>query len=105
MFVAHLGMQRHTGLLTPTGWFFITDGRPSALFALLAGVGLAFMTRRARDSGDPAEWRRQRSRIVKRSGVLYLLGWVLTLLLTPVAVILQSYAVMFLLMIPFLRLR
>src|SRR5690625_1659477 len=105
MLVAHLGMQRHTGLLTPTGWFFVTDGRPSALFALLAGVGLAFMTRRALASGDEVEWQRQRIRIVKRSLVLYLLGWALTFVGTPVAVILPAYAVMFLLMLPFLKLR
>ena len=105
MFVAHLGMERSTELLSPTGWFFITDGRPSALFALLAGVGLAFMTRRARDSGDPAEWQRQRTRILKRSLVLYLFGWVLTFVGTPIAVILSAYAVMFALMLPFLRAR
>ena len=105
MFVAHLGMERDTELLSATGWFFITDGRPSALFALLAGVGLAFMTRRARDSGDPAEWQRQRTRIVKRSLVLYIFGWVLTFVGTPIAVILSAYAVMFVLMLPFLRAR
>ena len=105
MFVAHLGMERHTGLLTPTGWFFVADGRPSALFALLAGVGVAFMTRRARTSGDEVEWQRQRIRIVKRSLVLYVLGWALTFLSTPVAVILPAYAVMFLLMLPFLKVR
>ncbi len=103
MFVAHLGLERHTGWLTPTGWFFIADGRPSALFALLAGVGLAFMTRRALVSGDEVEWQRQRIRIVKRSLVLYLLGWALTFVGTPVAVILPAYAVMFVLMLPFLK--
>ncbi len=105
MFVAHLGMERSTELLSATGWFFIADGRPSALFALLAGVGLAFMTRRARESGDPAEWQRQRTRIVKRSLVLYIFGWVLTFVGTPIAVILSAYAVMFVLMLPFLKVR
>ncbi|QOR69526.1 DUF1624 domain-containing protein [Ruania alkalisoli] len=105
MFVAHLGLEREVGLITPTGWFFVADGRPSALFAMLAGVGLAFMTRRAAASGDPVEWSRQRTRILKRSGILYAFGWVLTFLLTPVAVILPSYAVMFVLALPFLRLR
>ncbi|WP_159623156.1 heparan-alpha-glucosaminide N-acetyltransferase domain-containing protein [Ruania rhizosphaerae] len=105
MFVAHLGLEREVGLITPTGWFFVADGRPSALFAMLAGVGLAFMTRRAAASGDPADWQRQRTRILKRSGILYALGWALTFLLTPVAVILSSYAVMFVLALPFLRLR
>ncbi|HLR28641.1 MAG TPA: heparan-alpha-glucosaminide N-acetyltransferase domain-containing protein [Ruania sp.] len=104
MFVAHLGLVRDRDVLSPTGWFFIADGRPSALFALLAGVGLTFMTRRARWSGQPGEWRRQRVRIVKRAGVLYILGWVLTLLGTPVAVILPAYAVMFVFCLPFLHL-
>lgn len=105
MFVAHLGLERDTDLLSATGWFFIAEGRPSALFALLAGVGLAFMTRKARDSGDAVEWQRQRSRILKRSLVLYAFGWVLTFLGTPIAVILSAYAVMFVLMLPFLRAR
>lgn len=105
MFVAHLGLERDTDLLSATGWFFIAEGRPSALFALLAGVGLAFMTRKARDSGDAVEWQRQRSRILKRSLVLYVFGWVLTFLGTPIAVILSAYAVMFVLMLPFLRAR
>src|SRR5690625_7143552 len=63
------------------------------------------MTRRALASGDEVEWQRQRIRIVKRSLVLYLLGWALTFVGTPVAVILPAYAVMFLLMLPFLKLR
>lgn len=105
MFVAHLGLVRDADLLSATGWFFIADGRPSALFALLAGVGLGFMTRRASRTGKDAEWHRQRVRILKRAGVLYLGGWALTLLGTPVAVILPSYAVMFVLCLPFLRMR
>ncbi|MBZ2198615.1 heparan-alpha-glucosaminide N-acetyltransferase domain-containing protein [Occultella gossypii] len=104
MFVAHLGMERHVGFFTPTGWFFVADGRPSALFALLAGIGLAFMTRRAYPD-DLAGLRVQRTRIIKRSAILFVFGWFLTFLLTPVAVILPSYAFLFLLALPFLRLR
>jgi len=103
MFIAHLGMQQHTDFWSPTGWFFLADGRPSALFALLAGIGLVFMTRRAQ--GDPAQFAVQRGRIVRRALILYALGYVLTFLGTPVAVILPSYAVLFLLAIPFLRMR
>src|SRR5699024_7469577 len=69
MFVAHLGMERHTGFFTPTGWFFLGDGRPSALFAMLAGIGLVFMTRRAQD--DPARFAYQRGRIIRRAVILY----------------------------------
>lgn len=103
MFVAHLGMERHTGLFTPTGWFFLGDGRPSALFAMLAGIGLVFMTRRAQN--DPARFAFQRSRIIRRAVILYFFGYGLMFLGTPVAVILPAYAVLFILALPFLRMR
>lgn len=103
MFVAHLGMVRHTDFLSPTGWFFLADGRPSALFAMLAGIGLVFMTRSAQH--DPGALAGQRHRIVLRALVLYVLGYGLILLGTPVAVILPAYAVLFVLATPFLRLR
>lgn len=105
MFVAHLGLERHTGFLTPTGWFWLADGRPSALFATLAGTGLAFMTKKAYATGDAAELAVQRVRLLKRSAILLVLGWVLTALGTPVAVILGAYAVLFVLAMPFLRMR
>lgn len=105
MFIAHLGLQRTTDLVSTTGWFWIADGRPSALFATLAGAGLAFMTAKAFASGDPGEYRTQRVRLAKRAAVLLVLGWVLAWLGTPVAVILGPYAVIFVMMMPFLRLR
>ncbi len=103
MFVAHLGMERHAEFFSATGWFFLADGRPSALFAMLAGIGLVFMTRRAQ--GDPVQFAVHRGRIVRRALILYVFGYLLTFLGTPVAVILPSYAVLFLLAIPFLRMR
>lgn len=109
MFVAHLGWERSTEFLSGTGWFWITDGRSSALFATLAGVGVAFMTRRAVAETDPDRaaipYRVQRIRLLKRSAVLMVLGWMLVLLGTPVAVILGSYAVLFAMVIPVLRWR
>lgn len=105
MFVAHLGLERSTDLLSTTGWFWIADGRSSALFATLAGVGVAFMTQKAYRTGDATGFRTQRIRIAKRAGVLLVLGWVLVLLGTPVAVILGAYAALFVLVLPFLRLR
>ncbi|MGC0251782.1 heparan-alpha-glucosaminide N-acetyltransferase domain-containing protein [Pseudactinotalea sp. Z1748] len=101
MFVAHLGMERHSEIWTTTGWFFLGDGRPSALFAMLAGIGLVFMTRRAQD--DPARFAFQRGRILRRALILYLLGYGLVFLGTPVAVILPAYAVLFVVAVPFLR--
>jgi uncharacterized membrane protein YeiB len=105
MFIAHLGLERSTEFFSTTGWFWIADGRSSALFATLAGVGLAFMTKRAYATGDPTEYATQRVRLLKRSAILMVLGWMLTALGTPVAVILGSYALLFVLAIPFLRLR
>ncbi|MPV50377.1 DUF418 domain-containing protein [Pseudactinotalea sp. HY160] len=99
MFVAHLAMPM------PGGW--LADGRPSALFAMLAGTGLGFMTARAYRGGDVevVALRAERGRILRRSAALYGAGAVLMLLGTPVVVILGSYAVMFALMIGFLRYR
>lgn len=105
MFVAHLGMERSTDFFSTTGWFWLADGRPSALFATLAGLGLAFMTKRAYATGDAAEYATQRTRLLKRSAILMVFGWMLTALLTPVAVILGAYALLFVLAIPFLRMR
>lgn len=99
MFVAHLAL--------PFDGSWLADGRPSALFALLAGTGLGFMTARAWAGGriDPVALAVQRGRILRRAAVLYVLGLGLMLLGTPVVVILGSYAVMFALMIAFLRAR
>lgn len=103
MFVAHLGLERSTEFFSTTGWFWLADGRPSALFATLAGTGLAFMTKRAYANGDEAEYAVQRSRLLKRSAILMVLGWALTAMGTPVAVILGAYALLFVLAIPFLK--
>lgn len=105
MFIAHLGLERSTEFLSSTGWFWLADGRSSALFATLAGTGVAFMTKRAYTTGDPVEYAVQRTRLLKRAAILMVLGWMLTALGTPVAVILGSYALLFVLVIPFLRLR
>lgn len=95
MFAAHLGY--HEG-----GWWWLADGRSSALFALLAGCGLGFMTR----AGYPnvEQVRAQYRRILLRAWYLALLGVALLFLNTPVVVILSSYAVMFALAVPFLTL-
>lgn len=93
MFVAHLA------LTSDGGWWWLADGRPSALFALLAGSGLGFMT-----ANSFPNVHAQRSRIFQRAIILGLLGVALMFLGTPVAIILSSYAVMFALTVPFLSL-
>lgn len=105
MMIAHVGAD-DVGVISR--WFWVFDGRSAALFAVLAGVGLALMTRRPWHdlrSGTPASWSPDTWRIVRRAAVLFGLGLALTHFLdTPVAVILSYYAVMFIAALPFLRL-
>lgn len=96
MFVAHLAKEDENG------WWWLADGRPSALFALLAGCGLAFMTRNAYPHRE--QIRETYPRILIRAVLIGILGVGLMFLETPIAVILPSYAVMFALAIPFLHL-
>lgn len=97
MFVAHLAKE------DGEGWWWLADGRSSALFALLAGCGLGFMTARAYPDRERA--RQEYPRILRRALWLGVTGVLLMFLQTPVVVILSSYAVMFALTVPFLNLR
>lgn len=104
MLAAHLG----TGHASGGGgwgeqWMWIFDGRSSALFATLAGVSIALMTRSTAPS-DRLGWRRSRVKIAIRAAILLPLGIALQMLGTPVVVILPAYAVMFLMTLPVLRL-
>ena len=79
----------------------LVDGRPSILFATLAGVSLGIMTGSTRPPGpgrrgDPVVG------ILVRALIIFLLGVTLAVLDSEVAVILDFYAVMFLLMTPML---
>lgn len=67
------------------------EGRAAATFVVLAGVGLALMTRRAREEGDATALRRARRTILKRALLLFVVG----LLYTPLwpADILHFYGV------------
>ncbi len=103
MFVAHLGNAGPDGLHSPS-WFIVADGRPSAMFAILAGLSIALFTGGRAVPRGPAlthGW----LRIATRAGVVLVIGLLLEALETPVAVILPSYAVTFLLVAPFIALR
>lgn len=71
--------------------YLLASGRASALFAVLAGVGLALA--RATPRGA-----------VARAAVIASVGLTLGLMDTPVAVILVHYGVLFMCAVPFLRL-
>lgn len=93
---------------TPEGaltWYQeLAGGRASALFAVLAGVTLAFLTGRRTpvQGGDRA---RASVGLVARALLITLLGLVLATQETGLAIILTYYGVMFLLAIPFAGLR
>jgi uncharacterized membrane protein YeiB len=83
--------------------FLVASGRASALFAVLAGVGLALTT------GGPHPHRDRRllatrSGLIARASLLALLGLTLGAVDTPVAIILVYYALMFVCALPFLSL-
>ncbi|WP_419810464.1 DUF418 domain-containing protein [Bacterioplanoides sp.] len=77
-------------------WFAsLFEGRASALFVMLAGIGITFLTRQARASNNPEEIRVKRMSLIKRGLLLIVLG----LAYIPVweADILHFYGVYFLL--------
>lgn len=93
MVTAHVGPDDH-GPVPPGGFAQLADGRPAALFVVLAGVGVALLS-----GGDaPVVGTRlvqARLRIVVRGLLLVVLGQALMMLGTPVAVILPTYGVFF----------
>lgn len=87
----------------PERLYSLPHGRASVLFVVLAGIGITLLTRRARlVTGGPGQHEQQRAlrwsliRIGWRAVVLLLLGLTLQLLDHNVNVILQVYAVLFL---------
>lgn len=116
MLTAHLGTGHAPGGGWGEQWMWIVDGRSSALFATLAGVSLALMSRRARSLGPvpplapgplPPQriaWKSVRVKIAVRGAILLPIGIALQLLGTPVVVILPTYAVLFFMALPLVRL-
>jgi uncharacterized membrane protein len=78
----------------------VADGRASALFAVLAGVGLALLSGGCRPRVDGA----LRRSIVVRAALVALVGLVLGALDSGLAIILAYYGVLFLVALPLLRL-
>lgn len=88
----------------PSTWAAIAHGRSSSLFAVLAGVSIGLTSGRTAPPGPPAIGR-LRARLAVRAVVVIAIGLVLMALQTPVYVILPTYGVLFMLVIPVLRLR
>lgn len=101
---AHVGGVGDLRLDDPATWTGIVHGNPSILFAVLAGVSIALMTGRMT---PPAveDLPRLRLSLIGRGAVIFLIGLLLELLNTPVAVILTMYGLLYFVAIPFLRWR
>jgi hypothetical protein len=81
--------------------YVIASGRASALFAVLAGVGLALLTGGPRRTVPPGT----RAAVLTRALLVAAIGMVLVALQPPVAVILTNYGLLFAVAVPFLRAR
>jgi hypothetical protein len=111
MFGAHLGAPDDFLLAEPATWGAIVHGRSSILFAVLAGVSLSLLSRdRTGGSGGSGGGvggvrAGVRVRITVRALIIFAIGVLLTALGTPIAVILEYYALMFVLALPLLGAR
>ena len=104
MFAAHVLILGDFDWSEPITWGGVVDGRSAATFALLAGVSIAIISGGSTPARDFA-LTQARVRIVVRAGLIFVLGGVLTALDTNVYIILEYYAVMFMLALPVLRWR
>lgn len=87
----------------PSTWGDIVTGRSSILFGVIAGISIALMTRDRPTDRDGL--RRERLRLVGRGATIFLVGLVLELLRTGIAIILGMYGLLFIAVIPFLSWR
>lgn len=105
MLAAHLLWIREDFSWTdPSTWIDVVDGRSSILFATLAGVSIGLAT----GGTTPLQGERlafARVSLALRACMLWALGVLLILTGVPVYVILPAYAILFLLVLPMLRLR
>lgn len=104
-FLALIGMMVvHVWKLAPDGSETVlaglVSGKAAALFALLAGVGVALTTRADLAAGRVGA---ARASVFGRGAALVVLGLTLALMPTSVVVILVYYGVLFWLLIPLLR--
>lgn len=81
----------------------ILDGKAAATFVVLAGVGLAFMTRSAIVSNNQEVWKRSNTKIFKRALLLFFIG--LSYIAIWPADILHFYGVYMLVTLAFIKVR
>ena len=88
---------------SPTFLWLVFAGHSASLFALLAGVSLAFASG-ARNPAKGAALKAARASVAVRAALITVLGLALGQVGTPVSVILAYYGAMFLLAVPLLGL-
>lgn len=102
MYAVHVGPEPSQGSVT--GFLMeLTQGRSSALFAVLAGFAVALITGRTEPKTGLAG-RQAVAKVIIRAVILLALGTALTLTGTPVVPILAFYGLFFLLVLPLYRL-
>lgn len=88
----------------PSTWGALVHGRSAILFALLAGVSLALISGRTVPP-QGHELVSLRFKVIVRALCLYVIGAILASLDSRIAIILENYAVLFIVAIPFLTAR
>lgn len=99
MIAAHVLWIDGFDLTDASTWVAVVNGRPSILFATLAGVSIGLVTGGRAPLTGPA-MRDARMRLAVRAALLWLIGIALILTGVPVFVILPAYAILFLLALP-----
>lgn len=77
MVIVNFKTVMHTSTDSDAGWlavFNLLDGRASAIFVVLAGVGISLLSQRARQAGDPALLRQARRGVFRRAAWLFVIG-------------------------------
>ncbi|MEB4613701.1 heparan-alpha-glucosaminide N-acetyltransferase domain-containing protein, partial [Leucobacter sp. M11] len=104
MIGVHAGIAVTFDATNPLTWTALVEGRSSILFALVAGISVAFATgMRTRPQGEAL--RSARLRMAGRALAVLAIGLALELLGSSISVILPIYGLLFLILIPFLGLR
>lgn len=104
MIGVHVGVASTFEAGKPLTWTALIEGRSSILFAVVAGISVAFATGMRVTPTGPA-LRSARLRMAGRALAVLAIGLALELLGSDIAVILPIYGLLFLIVIPFLGLR
>ncbi|WP_051197100.1 heparan-alpha-glucosaminide N-acetyltransferase domain-containing protein [Jonesia quinghaiensis] len=104
MMAAHFMLSTSPELTSPSTWGGLVNGRSSILFATLAGVSLAIISGRTTPVTGQA-LSQTRFKILVRAIFIFVLGSILAAMNTGISVILQTYALLFIVALAFLTMR